>query len=142
MNDDDPIALALRHWLRYSGLRDVELDARLVLYVPLALAERERVAPLSVDERVLTVATATPTPTSSSSTPASRASHVELVLAPAERIAELLHAAAGRDPDGEPDAAFYRRLARHAGLPFVVLDPDARRRPGLLRGQPAGRRGC
>jgi Type II secretion system (T2SS), protein E, N-terminal domain len=84
-----PLELALRHGLRYSGLRDIELDPRLLLYVPLEICERETVLPLSVTEEVLQVATAYPDPDLELVQGRFPALEVELVLAPLERIDEL-----------------------------------------------------
>jgi len=86
---EHPLELALRHGLRYSGLRDIELDARLLLYVPFDLCERETVLPLSVTEEALQVATAYPDPDLELVKDRFPALRVELVLAPPERIAEL-----------------------------------------------------
>jgi hypothetical protein len=87
---EHPLELALRHGLRYSGLRDVQLDARLLLYVPLDVCERETVLPLTVTEEVLQVATAYPDPDLDLVAGRFPALAIELVLAPMERIAELL----------------------------------------------------
>ena len=57
-----PLELALRYGLRYSGLRDVALDPRLLLYVPLDVCEREMVLPLGVSDESLELATASPDP--------------------------------------------------------------------------------
>lgn len=86
---EHPLELALRHGLRYSGLRDVALDARLLLYVPLELCEREAVLPMSVSEEVLQVATAYPDPELELIRSRFPGLDVELVLAPIERIADL-----------------------------------------------------
>jgi hypothetical protein len=86
---EHPLELALRHGLRYSGLRDVALDPRLLLYVPLELCERETVLPLHVTEEVLEVATAYPDPDLALVEGHFPALEVKLVLAPVERIADL-----------------------------------------------------
>jgi hypothetical protein len=86
---EHPLELALRHGLRYSGLRDVQLDARMLLYVPLDVCERETVLPLAVTEEVLQVATAYPDPDLQLVGGRFPALELELVLAPYERIAEL-----------------------------------------------------
>jgi len=91
MSDDPhPLELALQYGLRYSGLRDIALDTRLALYVPLDLCEREAVLPLSVSDEVLALATATPDPDVEIVRERFPALEIELVLAPADRIAELL----------------------------------------------------
>lgn len=86
---EHPLELALRHGLRYSGLRDAALDARLLLYVPLEVCERETVLPLAVTEEVLHVATAYPDPDLELVSGRFPALEIELVLAPADRISEL-----------------------------------------------------
>jgi len=93
--DDDvgapahPLELALRYGLRYSGLRDVELDPRLLLYVPLEICERETVLPLSVSEELLEVAIAFPDPDIEIIEERFPELGIELVFAPVERIVEL-----------------------------------------------------
>lgn len=93
--DDDaaapahPLELALRYGLRYSGLREVETDLRLLLYVPFEICEREMVLPLAVDETVLQVATAYPDPDLEIIEGRFPDLEIELVFAPIERIAEL-----------------------------------------------------
>jgi hypothetical protein len=86
---EHPLELALRHGLRYSGLRDVQLDPRLLLYVPLEICERETVLPLAVTEEVLQVATAYPDPDLELVDGRFPALGIELVLAPMDRITEL-----------------------------------------------------
>ncbi|HEX8160215.1 MAG TPA: hypothetical protein VF526_22780 [Solirubrobacteraceae bacterium] len=83
------LALALRYGMRYSGLREVELDSRLLLYVPLDVCERETVLPLSVSKELLEVATASPDPDIEIVRGRFPELEIELVLAPTERIAEL-----------------------------------------------------
>jgi hypothetical protein len=85
-----PLELALRHGSRYSGLRDVELDPRLLLYVPLDLCEREMVLPLTVTEDALQLATAYPDPDIELIVERFPDLAIELVFAPIERIGELL----------------------------------------------------
>jgi hypothetical protein len=86
---EHPLELALRHGLRYSGLREVQLDPRLLLYVPLEVCERETVLPLAVTEEMLQVATAYPDPDLELVDARFPALGVELVLAPTDRITEL-----------------------------------------------------
>jgi cellulose synthase/poly-beta-1,6-N-acetylglucosamine synthase-like glycosyltransferase len=130
MSDSDLLALALRHSLRYRSLRGIEPDPRLLLYVPRELCERATVAPIAVDGNVLTVASATPDPDLSLLTARFPALEIELVLAPAARIAALAKSEPAPRAD---DEAFYRRLAGHAGLQFAVLDPAV---PGHLDANP------
>jgi hypothetical protein len=85
-----PLELALRYGLRYSGLREVTLDARLLLYVPLDVCEREMVLPLGVSDESLELATAFPDPDLTLVQTRFPALAIELVFAPVERIAELL----------------------------------------------------
>lgn len=85
-----PLELALRYGLRYSGLREIVLDTRLLLYVPLDVCEREMVLPLSVSEDLLELATAFPDPDLELIQERFPALAIELVFAPVERIAELL----------------------------------------------------
>jgi hypothetical protein len=56
------LALAFRSGRPFVGLRGVRLDHRLFLYVPLSLAQRERVVPLELtgDSLVVTAATLDP----------------------------------------------------------------------------------
>lgn len=84
-----PLELALRHGLRYSGLRDLDLDPRLLLYVPLDVCEREAVLPISVNEELLEVATAFPDPDLETIEGRFPELEIELVFAPIERINEL-----------------------------------------------------
>ena len=92
---DDAIApahsleLALRYGKRFSGLRGVQLDARLLLYVPLEICERETVLPLSIDEELLQVATASADPDLETVQANFPELEIELVFAPIERIGEL-----------------------------------------------------
>jgi hypothetical protein len=53
------LALAFRSRRRYEGLRDVNVDHRLFLYLPLSLAQRERVVPLVLFDGTLVLACAT-----------------------------------------------------------------------------------
>lgn len=85
-----PLELALRYGLRYTGLREITLDARLLLYVPLDLCEREMILPLGVTDEALELATAFPDPDVSLVATRFPGLPIELVFAPVERIAELL----------------------------------------------------
>jgi hypothetical protein len=84
-----PLELALRHGMRYSGLRDLELDPRLLLYVPLELCEREMVVPLCVSDELLEVATAFVDPDLGVTQGRFPDLRIELVFAPSERIAAM-----------------------------------------------------
>ncbi len=85
-----PLELALRHGLRYSGLRDIAVDPRLLLYVPLDLCEREMVLPLSVSDETLELATSSADPDLELVRTRFAGLAIELVFAPTERIGELL----------------------------------------------------
>jgi hypothetical protein len=52
------LALALRSGRPFRGLRDVAPDHRLFLYLPLQVAQRERVCPLALEAGRLTIACA------------------------------------------------------------------------------------
>jgi hypothetical protein len=84
-----PLELALRHGMRYSGLRDLRPDPRLLLYVPLEICEREAVVALCVGEELLEVATAFVDPDLEIVAGRFPDLEIELVFAPIERIAEL-----------------------------------------------------
>ncbi len=56
---DDALRIALAAGLPFSGLRDRAIDYRLFSYVPLEVAQRELVVPLSLESDTLTVAAAT-----------------------------------------------------------------------------------
>jgi hypothetical protein len=84
-----PLELALRYGMRYSGLREVEIDPRLLLYVPLEICERETVLPLSISEELLQVATASPDPDLAIVEGRFPDLEIKLVFAPIERITEL-----------------------------------------------------
>ena len=84
-----PLELALRHGLRYSGLRGVQVDPRLLAYVPLDICERETVLPLSVDEEALEIASASPEPDLQLVAEHVPGVRIELVIAPVEHIVEL-----------------------------------------------------
>jgi Type II secretion system (T2SS), protein E, N-terminal domain len=84
-----PLELALRYGMRFSGLREVELDARLLLYLPLEICERETVLPLSINEELLHVASASPDPDLETVHERFPELKIELVFAPVERIGAL-----------------------------------------------------
>jgi MshEN domain len=84
-----PLELALRYGMPFSGLREVELDVRLLLYVPLEICERETVLPLSINEELLHVATASPDPNLDTVQGRFPELKIELVFAPVNRIGEL-----------------------------------------------------
>jgi hypothetical protein len=75
--------------MRYSGLRDIELDPRMLLYVPLELCEREAIVPLSVGDEQIEIATAFHDPDLELLRQRFPGLRIELVIAPIERIDEL-----------------------------------------------------
>jgi hypothetical protein len=83
---DLALALAIRAGRRFEGLRDVRLDHRLFLYLPLALAQRERVLPLALTGDGLTVAAASLDPDLSWVRERFPSLRVELVVAPRNEI--------------------------------------------------------
>jgi hypothetical protein len=87
--DSHPLELALRHGMRYSGLREVEVDPRLLLYVPLDMCERLGVVPIAVGDDLLEVATAFVDPDLDIVDARFPGLEIELVLAPIERILSL-----------------------------------------------------
>jgi hypothetical protein len=54
------LTLALDSGLPYLGLRDLEADPNLLLYLPAALARTSEVVPLSLEENMLRLACASP----------------------------------------------------------------------------------
>ncbi len=59
---DDALRIALDAGLPFTGLRGVELDARLWRYLPLAHAVEQRMVPVRLAGDVLHLAAATPDP--------------------------------------------------------------------------------
>jgi Type II secretion system (T2SS), protein E, N-terminal domain len=84
------LALALRAGRPFQGLRGVQLDHRLFLYLPLALAQRERAVPLSLGDGGLTVAAAALDPDLSWVRERFPSLHVELVVSPRNEILTAL----------------------------------------------------
>ena len=58
----EALTVAVHHGLPFAGLRDLQLDESLLLYLPLATAARELVVPLVLIGDRLTIASATPSP--------------------------------------------------------------------------------
>jgi MshEN domain len=84
------LALAIRSGRPFAGLRDVTVDHRLFLYLPLHLAQRERVVPLGRDEDCLTVASAYLDPDLSSLAERFPSLEVRLVVSPRVEVLEAL----------------------------------------------------
>lgn len=90
--DDRALALALsvRSGRSYTGLRDLAPDHKLFLYVPLHVAQRERVCPLSLEDDRLTVASSYLDPDLSHFTTRFPALDLELTIAPRVEVLEAL----------------------------------------------------
>jgi hypothetical protein len=84
------LALALRSVRRYCGLRDVAPDHRLFLYVPLHLAQRERVCPLVLEDDRLTIASAYLDPELGQVSERFPSLELELVVSPRSEVLEAL----------------------------------------------------
>jgi hypothetical protein len=87
---DLALALAIRAGRRFEGLRGIRLDERLFLYLPLALAQRERAVPLALTDDGLTVAAASLDPDLSWVRERFPSLHLELVVAPRNEILTAL----------------------------------------------------
>lgn len=90
--DDQRLAFALtqRSGQRYEGLRGVVPDERLFLYLPLALALRERLLPLVLGDDSLTVASAFLDPDLTHLRERFPNLHLDLVISPRNEILEAL----------------------------------------------------
>ena len=84
------LALAIRRGRRFVGLRRVTTDHRLFLYLPLHLAQRERVVPLSLTDGQLRVASAYLDPDLSSVTERFPSLELDLVVSPRDEVLEAL----------------------------------------------------
>lgn len=84
------LALAIRSGRRFVGLRRVTPDHRLFLYLPLHLAQRERVVPLSLTDGQLRVASAYLDPDLSSVTERFPSLELDLVVSPRDEVLEAL----------------------------------------------------
>jgi hypothetical protein len=87
--ESQALELALQYGMRYSGLREVEVDPRLLLYVPLDVCERLEIVPIAIGEHAIEVATASVEPHMEFVGERFPGLEIELVLAPIERIACL-----------------------------------------------------
>ena len=84
------LALSVRSGRPYFGLRGLVPDHRLFLYVPLHVAQRERVVPVSLGDNTLTVASAYLDPDLSSLTERFPTLQVEVVVSPRVEVLEAL----------------------------------------------------
>jgi hypothetical protein len=84
------LALAIRSGRPFAGLRRVTVDHRLFLYLPLHLAQRERVVPLSREDDRLTVASAYLDPDLSSLAERFPSLEVRLLVSPRVEVLEAL----------------------------------------------------
>src|SRR4051794_38345122 len=84
------LALALRSGRPFRGLRDVVPDHRLFLYLPLHVAQRERVCPLRLDEGRLTIASTYLDPDLSQVEQRFPSFELELVVSPRTEVLEAL----------------------------------------------------
>jgi len=90
--DDHALALALslRSGRPFRGLRDVSPDHRLFFYLPLHVAQRERVCPLRLDDGRLTVASAYLDPDLSPVRERFPSFELDLVVSPRAEVLEAL----------------------------------------------------
>jgi|1185.fasta_scaffold1329522_2 hypothetical protein len=84
------LALALRSGRPFRGLRQVAPDHRLFLYLPLQVAQRERVCPLALDHRRLTIASAYLDPDLSQVTERFPSFELDLLVSPRTEVLEAL----------------------------------------------------
>lgn len=84
------LALAFRSGRRFLGLRQLTPDHRLFLYLPLHLAQRERVVPLALDDGRLRVASAYLDPDLGSLAERFPSLELELVVSPRDEVLEAL----------------------------------------------------
>jgi hypothetical protein len=86
----DALEAAMAAGLTYVGLRGVVVDRLLLHYVPLSLAVREQIVPLILVGDTLTIASTRPDPDIGPITRRFPKLTIELVIAPAREISELL----------------------------------------------------
>jgi hypothetical protein len=87
---DLALALALHGRRRFEGLRGFEPDHRLFLYLPLHVAQRERIVPIVLVAETLTVASAYLDPDLSSLRDRFPNLHIELLVSPRNEVLEAL----------------------------------------------------
>lgn len=86
------LTTALEHGLPYTGLRDLQVDPNLLLYLPPALAHTGEVVPLSREENVLELACARAETDLSPIRSRFPRLRLELCISPADDIRTLLGA--------------------------------------------------
>lgn len=84
------LALAIRSGRPYAGLQGVVPDHRLFLYVPLHVAQRERILPLALADSCLTLASAYLDPDVTSVEERFPTMQLELVVSPRVEVLEAL----------------------------------------------------
>jgi hypothetical protein len=84
------LALAVRSGLPYTGLRGCIPDHRLFLYVPLHVAQRERIVPLGLADNRLRLASAYLDPDLTAITSRFPTMQLELCVAPRVEVLEAL----------------------------------------------------
>jgi hypothetical protein len=89
---EEALQIAISHGLPFRGLRNRAVDYRLFSYVPLELAQREALLPLSLEGDTLTIAAATGDPDLREITATFPALPVRLVIAPGREIRTILDA--------------------------------------------------
>jgi hypothetical protein len=87
---DDALRIALAAGLPFCGLRGRAIDYRLFSYVPLEVAQRELVVPLSLEGETLTVAAATAEPDLSEIEATFPGLPLRVVIAPRPEIGGIL----------------------------------------------------
>ena len=97
----DALEAAMEAGLTYVGLRGVVVDRLLLHYVPLSLAVREQIVPLILVGDTLTIASTRPDPDIGAIARRFPKLVIELVIAPAPEISELLAHCEGSS--GRPD---------------------------------------
>ena len=95
---DDAVRIAFESGLPYTGLRDFAADPRLWRYLPLGIAQAERIVPVVLVGDVLTVAAARPDPDLSHLRTHFPHLEVAVVIAPAGDIDTVLLRAQGIEP--------------------------------------------
>jgi hypothetical protein len=89
-SERNALVVSLQTGLPYAGLRSLEVDPSLMLYVPAALARREEVVPLSLKDNVLSLACAHPDTDVSPITERFPRLQIELCISPPEEIGAVL----------------------------------------------------
>lgn len=86
------LSVALEHGLPYAGLRDLEPDPNLLLYLPATLGSTGEVVPLSREENVLELACAHPDTDLSPIRSRFPRLRLDVVISPADDVRTLLGA--------------------------------------------------